>query len=110
MLMWFLKYRMPTYTVFINSYIVAFAFILVALNISRYYRLGEGTMCYRVLKREGMGIYLWHVIIVYLAYYYNAFSWVRSIFSSCIHNAVFSFAIYSVNYLYKKIPSCLYVR
>lgn len=69
---WGVKYRLPAVTVPITDYIVAFTLILAILHFSEYITCG-GKFSKQILK-NGMGIYLLHVVILYVAYYYDLFA------------------------------------
>ena len=69
---WGLKYRLGDFLVPILDYVVAFLFILAIFHFSNYAYSSGGF--YHILLKNGMGIYLWHVIILYVAYYYDLFT------------------------------------
>ena len=69
---WAIKYHLPVCTVFVTDYIVAISLIIVAFHLPQY--LPHSGFLYNMLLENAMGIYLWHVIILYIAYYYDLFA------------------------------------
>lgn len=71
-IVWGLKYRLPAISVLATEYIVAFLLILAILHFSgKVHSMGNVG---KLILKNGMGIYLWHVVILYLAYYYDLFA------------------------------------
>lgn len=73
-ILYFVGYHIPSSLSPLFSYITAICFIIPILSITGQYKLGEGNKYYSILKKDGMGIFLWHVIIIYLSYYLELFS------------------------------------
>lgn len=74
------------------KYLTASLFLYVALGLSdRFFAQANSKFC-KLLKRDGMGIYLYHVIILYTAYYYNLFNQL-GIFFQIVMNTVLAIVL-----------------
>lgn len=69
---WVIKYRLPESTIFVTDYIVAISLIIVVFHLSQY--LPHSGFLYNILLENAMGIYLWHVIVLYISFYYEFFA------------------------------------
>ena len=79
---WMLEYRLPKYTIHVTRYITAYAFIISLLHFSQY--VSSTGKILMIIKRNSMGIYLWHVIILYIAYYHYLFAGMSIFVQICL--------------------------
>lgn len=73
-LIWTIKLYVPTLLMLIINYCIAFSLIIGILSLTRTYHMGDNTKFHAILKRDGVGIYLWHVIFIYIMYYFDIFA------------------------------------
>lgn len=103
LLTWGIKYYMPLYTIFISNYVIAFMIILASLNIATFYKAKREYALYTMIKKNSMGVYLYHVIIIYLIYYYNIFSDVEIYLRIIIITLISLFLSIILTYITRKL-------
>ena len=100
----FFKYRLPLFTIPVSDYAVAFFFIIAIFHVTQHLKIGTEGKYYNILKRDGMGIYLWHVIFIYISYYHDLFVSVGmygQIFSITVLSLILSIVLtYITRYLH----------
>ena len=69
-----IMYQLPSILFSLVSTFTAISFITAAYSICQKYKMGAGTKVYELIKKDGMGIYLFHIIIIYTFYYFDLFA------------------------------------
>lgn len=84
----YIMYRVPATIYPFITIITAICLLVVVFSICQLYNLGSNTKFYNVIKQDGMGIYLFHVIFIYIFYYFDIFAnlgiWVQTISATLI--------------------------
>lgn len=103
------QYSLPTCTLPFIKYVIAFGFICIILQISRNFHYGENSFVYNIVKRDGMGIYLWHMIIIYISYAYDLFvNW--NLYIRIIIISIFSFfCAILLTHLFRRIKFAFFI-
>lgn len=66
-------YQLPPIPYSIVNIITSLSLSILAFTICQKYNLLQNTKFYEYLKKVGMGIYLFHVVIIYILFRYNLF-------------------------------------
>ena len=84
----YIMYSVPATIYPFITIITAICLLVVVFSICQLYNLGSNTKFYNVIKQDGMGIYLFHVIFIYIFYYFDIFAnlsiWVQIISATLI--------------------------
>lgn len=70
----YFMYQLPTFWCSLVSTTTAICFMIVAYQVCQKYSLGSGSFIYNCILKDGMGIYLFHVIIIYILFYFDIFA------------------------------------
>lgn len=70
----YIMYQLPTILYSFVTIITAICLLVVAYSICQLNNIGSNTKIYNVLKKDGMGIYLFHVIFIYIFFYFDLFA------------------------------------
>ena len=66
-------YQLPPIPYSIVNIITSLSLSILAFTICQKYNLQQNTKFYEYLRKDGMGIYLFHVVIIYILFRYNSF-------------------------------------